>query len=173
MNKEKKKSHPFATHLRETEEILWISAESNVISRQRALRMTIGLDIIFTVFIILMIAIRGYFSDFEIMAVISIALVSLVLVAPIAAIMVFFVIRTQNRTRQIYAVTNERLLHRMEGDVKTIALEALPPISVFQSDHSKGTLSFGPFFPMWPDVENAATVKKIIEDAKAQRTVNL
>ncbi len=170
MSKEKGKSHPFAGHLRDTEEILWISARANTISWQRALYMGIGVDIAITIFIILMIAMNGYFRDYDVMAVVWIALITTLLCSPVAFVLVFTQIRTQHRTQQIYAVTNERLLYRIEQSIKTITLENIPAISVFQGSSAKGTLSFGAEFPMWPDVENTAAVKQIIEDAKAQRT---
>jgi hypothetical protein len=169
MSKEKSKLNPFAGQLRETEEVLWVAARANTVSWQRAVRMGLGIDIVIAVFIVLIMAIYQYLRGYSFGAVMGIFVATLVLCIPVTCVIVFVAVRSIQRTRQTYAVTNERLLYRIEDNVKTTLLEAVTAISLFQGQGAKGTLSFGADFPMWPDVENAAAVKQIIEDAKAQR----
>jgi hypothetical protein len=172
MRKEKGKAHPFASVLRATEYVLWMSTPMDTTTPREILRMVAALDIGMAIFILLMIGIRGYFRWYEIQTLPLIALGTLILCLPIACMITFFIVRSRRTIREAYAVTNERLLYRGEQGIRDIRLEAVTMVSVLPAEGTTGTLSFSPLFPMWPGVEEAAHIKQIIEDAKAQRISN-
>jgi hypothetical protein len=172
--KEKGKAHPFAGHLRPAEEILWMSSEF----RDSALwqmawtaegRAVISM-IVFSVGILLMIGL----ATMPPAVLVAVALAVLVLsTAPVLVIWgVRRAFKVSPNTRVAHAVTTERLLYRSEQTVLDLPLEQVGHIVLHQAGR-RSTLNFDPLFVEWSDIEDAASVKQIIEDARAKRLKEL
>ena len=174
--KEKGKGHPFAGHLDDDEEILWISGLPGlewrdiyaVFSRRRFYVLSMGLAVLAMMTVLILK------NSLHLMPVILVAAaVALILgIGPglIEKGLLMAYDRYKNPPRsEIYALTNKRLLHRNKYDVISFPLEKLLPISLFSSDGKKGTLGFGSFFPLWTGLEDAAYVKTMIEQAQKRR----
>jgi hypothetical protein len=168
MSKEKSKLHPFAGYLHETEEVLWMR-EQNDTSIWVALRKSLP---ILGLTPIVMVGLFFYSHVANIIFTTGFK-VSNTFYLIIAASMIgtFFIMFWQNvkegRSERVYAVTNERLLYRQQQTVTAWPLENVISVSVITD--GQNSLSFGPLYPIWHNVENAAAVKQIIEEAKAQR----
>jgi hypothetical protein len=133
---------------------------------QAAARLIVGLTV--ALFLVIM------FSNMSSMDAVAmglfVALVIAIMAIPIGLISVVkWLFRRNTGPDRIYALTNERLLYRSKKSVIDIALEAVPSISLFMSDGTSGTFSFGALFPMWPDVEDAVRVKRLIDEAQKAR----
>lgn len=173
--KNKSKSHPFAGYLRESEEVLWMSGQApDSATRKQMVAMGV------TIFGVAAAVAFGLVSDGDMKSdeklKIFLGVMGLTLVGILGWLLLWGLSRLIRGVRQperIYAVTNERLLYRSKKSVSSIALEALPPVSLFLGENNKGTFSFGAFFPMWPDVEDAITVKHLIDDAQRQRKTDM
>lgn len=170
MSKEKGKSHPFAGHLQDTEEILWMATREDGVSWQQALRAGISLVIVATIFVLFLLTTKRSTAVDDLIILIVVVFIILFLCVPAVGLLIWLMARAEHPAPQVYAVTSERLLYRIEEEVKTIALDNIRSVSVFPGRGTKGTLSFGPEFPMWADVENAVAVKQLIEAAKAELT---
>lgn len=168
--KEKGKSHPFAGHLCSTEETLWLSSDFRDSTFWQQVQTAEGRAMISMIvfFVGLMLMVGLAMMPPAMLA----ALALVVLVLSTAPVLVVWGVRralkiTPN-TRVAYAVTNERLLYRSEQTILDLPLEQVGNISLYQTGRS-GTLNFGQTFVEWTNVENAANVKHIIEDARAKR----
>ena len=168
--KAKNKKNPFADQMRPTEQLLWTDSKA----RPSMWGQLVGVGL----FIVIIAGSVGFgvISDKSLKDAdkIKIAAVviggTLAIAAVILVLMGLYRLLTGNRApEQAYAITNERLLYRSKKTVSTIPLENLPSVSLFLGDGTKGTFSFGAFFPMWSDVENAIEVKHMIDDAQKQR----
>lgn len=172
MEKEKGKINPFIEHLRPTEEILWLflKARPTLLSRIAAP----GLFMVGFVGLFIYGATDGL-PDIERIKAVSLAIGLIVLIGtfvfiPMGIYALFKRGRSSNHLpEQAYAVTSERLLYRDKKNVTTIALEDLPPVSLFLGGGGKGTLSFGAMFPIWPDVDDAIRIKQLIDDAQKKQ----
>jgi hypothetical protein len=171
MSKEKGKSHPFAGHLNETEEILWMSAQVDTtlwVALKKSFPILVMIPFIFVIGMIidavfkLVFKSRSQISD------------TFYLVLVFSIVMTFFMMLWFNvkegRSARVYAVTNERLLYRDQQAVMTWPLEEIVSISVIHDGQE--SLSFGPLYPLWLNIDDATAVKQIIEDARDQRDVN-
>lgn len=168
--KAKNKKNPFADQMRPTEQLLWTDSKA----RPSMWGSLAGIGVF-----ILIIAVSvgfGIMSDKTLKNEdkIGIAVVivggTLAIAAVVLVLMSLYRLLTGGRRpEQAYAITNERLLYRSKKTVSSIPLEKLPSVSLFLGDGTKGTFSFGAFFPMWSDVENAIEVKHMMDDAQKQR----
>jgi hypothetical protein len=173
--KEKGKSHPFVGHLRPTEEVLWLSASTVMSLRNRLMRfglLYIGVVVTLSIFFASAITPNNASEIFSVLIVVT----SIVTALAIPTFIIFMLYHYSRRNRppeRAYAVTNERLLHRRKADVVAMPLEHVPTISLFNGQNGRGTLSFGAFFPMWSDMQDAAQLKTTIEQAQKRRVRDL
>jgi hypothetical protein len=171
MSKEKSKSHPFAGHLRDTEDIIWMSAQEDT-TLWTALQESLPILAIIPGVIVVMVIIN-YVMDFILTTKYKIS-DTFYLVMVFSIIFTFFVKLWLNfrdgQSQRVYGVTNERLLYRNEQTVMTWPLEELLSVSVIKDGQE--SLSFGPLYPIWLNVNNAAAVKQIIEEARAERQLS-
>jgi hypothetical protein len=173
MSSEKaKKNHPFASYLTPDEDVLWMSSRVGQLALQRreviyALLGTLGLFVV----TVLMFARRATTTDNGLPFLIHLAYE----ISPCCALlaMVFlptlWLLNEKWPTDYDYAVTDKRLLYRYKDQVQTIRLEKLPPISLFPTGGTHGTLRFGEAFPGWYDLENATEIQRLIEEARQKR----
>lgn len=172
MSEKTKKNHPFASHLLPDEDVLWMSSRVGQVTLQRreviyALLGTLGLFVV----TVLMFARRATTADNSLPFMIHLAYE----ISPCCSLlaMVFlptlWLLKGNWPTDYDYAVTNQRLLYRYKDQVQTIRLQNLPPISLLPTGGSHGTLRFGDAFPGWYDLEHAADIQHLIEDARKQR----
>jgi hypothetical protein len=172
--KEKGKAHPFAGHLRPTEEVLWMSVESRYGAFWRHACATGNASYV-PVFVT--IAIVFLMFGWSSMPPFMLAIVVLTLVIA-GSSMVFLVWGTQRLIKgpasQItaYAVTNERLLYRSQDRVLDVSLEHIGDMLITRQNNNRATLIIGfrvfVNFVTWLDldIEAAAAVKQIIQDAR-------
>jgi len=166
----KRKKNPFAEQMRPTEDILWLGVKArrglwgqvaSVGVIVAVVGVSVGLGVISD----------KTLQDTERIKIAALIVGGAVVIAALLLLVIgLYALLTRNRPpEQAYAITNERLLYRSKKTVSTIALEKLPSVSLFLGDGTKGTFSFGAFFPMWSDVENAIEVKHLMDDAQKQR----
>jgi len=70
-------------------------------------------------------------------------------------------------------VTNERLISLSQHDQISLPLEDIPFVSLSLKTPTQGVLNFGDDFPMWKDIQNAVSVKFLIETAQQRRRLAL
>jgi hypothetical protein len=169
---EKSKLHPFASHLRRGEEILWMSSPSSQMNLERrevlyAVIGTVGLFIV----TVLMFARRALTPGNTLPFMIHLAYELSPCCALLAMVFLPTVWALKQRwpTDYDYAVTNLRLLHRYKDQVQTIRLEEIPSVTLLLTGSKHGNLRFGDAFPGWYDLDDAARIQHIIQDARERR----
>jgi len=169
--KEKSKAHPFAGHLHDGEEILWMSGPPS--TQWRDLMALIPIRRFYVISIglaVLAILIALVLSD-------SLHLIPMMLIATAVALglglgpglietgaLMAYNRYTNPPQTEIYALTDQQVLWRRGDTVSTLPLEHVPSLSLF----GDRTLSFGAVFPMWSSLEDAQHVKHIIEQARKE-----
>jgi hypothetical protein len=167
--KDKVKSHPFAGHLRTTEEVLWMTSDLHLPEQQtHASRYALwGMGLLLG--LILISSSRPVNTQLSLLIACGGASMLIILFG-----LALWLVSRKWATEEAYAVTNERLLYRRQNKVIAVPLEAVTRIKVYTFQSSTGTLSvFGPYFPGWKHVEEVEHVKEIIEDAQKQRLKDL
>jgi hypothetical protein len=164
--KEKGKSHPFAGHLRPTEEVLWIVSQegsSPWVALRQSQEALMRWGVVWAFLLIM-------FAIFKVMnAPISQTFYFAISVSLLGTMM-FLGWRTfkdQSRGRA-YAITTERLLYRDPQSVSAIPLEEISILNIISEAGQEG-LSFGPLFPIWFNIKEAEHVKVLIHDAREKR----
>lgn len=78
-------------------------------------------------------------------------------------------LHTKDSLRDTYALTNKHLFLRTDDEVSELALEDVPPMCLKPGSGSQGTLTFGDNLLSIPNIEDAAYVKTMIEQAQKHR----
>jgi hypothetical protein len=172
--KAKSKGHPFAGMLQPTEDILWISPPipTRTVTKPNGLitcgfyLVSYGLLIALIVSACVWVLILG--ND-------VVATIPMVLVAFIVICMVVMFIgelinqKPYTLEDHFYAVTNEHLLYGTWETFNSLPIEKISKIELLERQQGRGILAFKEQFMLWPEIEDAAQVKAIIEEAKKRR----
>jgi hypothetical protein len=75
----------------------------------------------------------------------------------------------QVSNKGVYALTNRHLFYWNGEQVTELALEDAPEMLILPGAGSKGTLTFGNVFPAMTNIDDAAYVKTMIEQARKHR----
>jgi hypothetical protein len=165
--------HPFAPYLFEDEEILWMDGNSKkksritVLSSDRKLFAALWITgLIIWIGMLLPVA--------EISVVISTSCGCIFLIGMVYVLAAFWPrpslpTPTQTPNQGIYALTNRHLFYWNGERVIERALEHISHVHLDPGPGSQGTLTFGNGFPSWPNIDDAAYVKTMIEQARKHR----
>jgi hypothetical protein len=175
-DKEKAKSrgHPFAGMLNPEEEIVWISppiptrtaTKPNGLITCGFYLVSYGLLIALIVSACVWVLILGN----DVVATIPIVIVAFI----VMCMVVMFIGELINQKPytledHFYAVTNERLLYGTSKKPNSLPIEKISKIDLLEREQGRGILVFKEYFMLWPEIEDAAQVKAIIEAARKTR----
>lgn len=172
--KEKNKLHPFAGQLYPDEEVLWMSPPIPTrAARQQSNVMAMGCFYIaiYGVFIAVIVSAFVWVQIGNDAPMTGAATLAALAALGIGAVFVggFFKPQPYETVDHFYAVTNERLLYGRAQTMDSLALEKIHTITLLKRSQGRGILSFGGAYLLWPEMDEAARVKEIIETAKRQR----
>jgi hypothetical protein len=148
-------SEPFAGYLTADEQILWMDGPLAAFSRWRGRFYTF----IAAVCVLTFVTLSSATLSTGLMCASCVVLFGLFIAT----------LRGKESLHDTYALTNKHLFYRTEDEVSELALEDLPPMCLKPGTGSQGTLSFGDEFPPMPNIEDAAYVKTMIEQAQKHR----
>jgi hypothetical protein len=178
--KEKGKANPFAVFLRPTEDLLWIDHPRPYVSKSFSTWTNIIYIVVFTVGILLALALRigGIKSVKDVLSIIALVLVVLGIrrfvsvfsggMPRLSSLPDYNTDLDLMPTTATYAITSERLLYQSADEVRILPLENLTLVKVLLEDKKRGALSFSPSFPQWSNLDDAKHVKTIIEQARKE-----
>jgi hypothetical protein len=156
--RKKKKSdptQPFAGYLAADEQILWMDGPLAAFTTRRGRFYTAIGAMCVMVFIISL----GATLAFGLMCAACVVFCGLVIST----------LHAKDSLRNTYALTNKHLFLRTDDEVSEMPLEDVPTMRLMPGAGSQGTLSFGGEFPAIPNIEDAAYVKTMIEQAQKDR----
>lgn len=163
---------PFAGHMHPSEEVLWMSSRvtQNAQQRREALYALIGMLGLLVV-TLLLFARRASTTSNVLPFLIHLSYEISPCCSLLATIFLptLWLLNEKWPTDYDYAVTNERLMHRYKDRIETIRLEDIPSVELFPTGGTHGTLRFGDSFPGWYDLENAAPLLSLINEARERR----
>lgn len=161
--------HPFAAYLYEDEEILWMDGKKkSLITAPPNDRKTFTM-IWVAALILWFLAVNQYGG---ISVAMSTSCGCAFLIGMVYVLAAFWPIpskTTQVSNQGIYALTNRHLFYWDGSKVIERHLESISHVHLDPGAGSQGTLTFGNGFPSWPNIDDAAYVKIMIEQAQKER----
>ena len=159
-------SNPFAGYLYEDEKILWMSGSGkNPRPNERKTFATLWLIALTIWFIVVRNA-----SGTSLAISTSLGCLFLIgMVYVLAALWPIVPKQTQVSTKGIYALTNRHLFYWDGEHMTEIALEDMPEMLLIPGAGSQSTITFGNVIPSMRNIDDAASVKSMIERARKRR----